>query len=85
MNLYCSYDEIKKEKLKCIPTGDKSGIIATDYSAEVNFSELVTHTAERVALASKFLDVNPAHTLSMKFKAGFDGSTGNIIIKNKIL
>ena len=74
-SLYPSYNHVREAKERCIPS---SGILVTDYSAEVELQNLLDHTATRI-VQGKQLDWNDP--VVMISKVGFDGSTGQSIYK----
>ena len=80
-NIYPSYNRIREAKEKCMP--DKDSLDISDFFASVNLQSLLDHTAKRICLTQReILQSKPMiKRLPLRYKAGFDGSTGQAVYK----
>ena len=75
--LYPAYNHVREAKERCIPKDVKY----SDYSAEIPLQSIVDHTVQRLMLTLEKPDCALGTTLVAKWKAGFDGSTGQSVYK----
>ena len=84
-DLYPPYNVVRESKNRCYP-GPETFIIR-DYSAEVNFQNLMDHTAIRLCIAQNAVlgNVTTLQNISLRSKIGFDGATGQSVYKQVAL
>ena len=80
-DIYPPYNHVVAAKNRCLPL--TSSLEMSDFSASCQLPPLLDHTSSRIVeLQRDVLDSKPLVTrLTLRYKAGFDGSTGQSVYK----